>query len=324
MSSLELPATLLPAGTLVHSTRSRRRGEVLRLNRGVYAVRDEWNALAPWQRYGLRVQAHAMWHPDDVLCLESAAVLLGLPLVGGDHDIHVLSEHGATSRRSGGVRVHTMAASDRTFAEVDGIRVTSLADTCIDIARSRHPALALAVADATVRRDPSLGDLALVVLNEERSSARGRRQARWALHRADRAAESPLESISRASIEWLGFPAPELQERFPGTDEREDRVDLWWPAQRIAGEADGHHKYDGRFGDPLEALRAREKRDRRLLAAGVRTVVHWAWDDVAEATSLRAMLRGVGMPIVHTPDPGRLASLRGVLRGSSTRETASR
>ncbi|MDU0326931.1 hypothetical protein RWH43_09205 [Microbacterium sp. KSW2-21] len=32
--------------------------------------------------------------------------------------------------------------------------MTSLADTCIDIARSRHPALALAVADATVRRDP--------------------------------------------------------------------------------------------------------------------------------------------------------------------------
>lgn len=315
-------ATLLPARTLVHSTRSRRKGEVLRLNRGVYVLRDEWNALAPWQRYRLRVQAHAMWHPNDVFCLESAAVLQGLPVVGGDHEVHVLAEHGATSRRSGGVRTHTAAHADRTFAEVDGIRMTSAADTCIDIARSRHPALALAVADTAVRGDPSLGELALLVLNEERTSTRGRKHARWALHRADPAAESVLESISRASIEWLGFPAPALQECFRGEGDGQDRVDLWWPGYRVAGEADGHHKCDGRFGDPLEALRSREKRDRRLLAAGIRTVVHWTWDDVVEGTPLRAILTGAGVPIVHTPDPGRLATLRRALRGSPTRETA--
>lgn len=317
-------ATLLFARDLTHSTRSVRKGEVLPVNRGVYALRDEWTRMAPWEKYAARVRAHVMWHPDDVLCLESAAVMSGLPVVGGDHEIHVLDEHSATARRAVGVRVHTERTPERRVVERGGVRMTALADTCIDIARTRHEALALAVADATVRADPSLRPIDLVAMNENRTSSRGRRRARWSLHRANGVAESALESISRASIEWHGFPAPELQAWLGRNDDDGDRVDHWWPSESVAGEADGHLKYDGRFGDAATALRARERRDRRLRGAGVRAVVHWTWTDLVEPDALRALLGGAGLPIVATPDEGRLASLRRVLRSSSARETASR
>lgn len=315
-------ATLLFARDLVHSTRSVRRGELLRVNRGVYARRDEWARLAPWERYAERVRAHVMWHPDDTLCLESAAALSGLPVIGGDHDIHVLASHSASARRAVGVRVHVGDPADRRMIELDGVRLTSVADTCIDIARARHEAVALAVADATLRREPSLRSVDLVAMNEDRASSRGRRRARWGLQRANGDAESALESLSRACIEWQGFPAPELQTWFGASEDTGDRVDHWWPSQSVAGEADGHLKYDGRFGDPLTALRAQEQRDRRLRDAGARTVVHWTWTDVVDTHALRAILHGAGLPIVTTPDEGRLASMRRLLR-SSSRETAS-
>jgi len=62
-----------------------------------------------------------------------------------------------------------------------------------------------------------------------------------------------------------------------GNEERASgRTDMWWPVQRVAGEADGHATYDGRFREPLSALRAREERDRRLHRRGARAVAHWS------------------------------------------------
>lgn len=285
-----------------------------------YALRDEWTRLAPWEQNVTRVKAHALWHPDDVLCLESAAALGGLPVIGGSHDIHVLGSRAATTRRAVGVRVHTASSDDRRIVERDGIRMTSVADTCIDIARSRHAAVALAVADAAVTCDAALRPIDLVAMNEDRASSRGRRHARWPLHRADPGAESALESLSRACVEWHGIADPELQVRFGSGD----RADLWWPSHAVVGEADGHLKYDGRFGDAVDALRAREERDRRLRGCGVRAVVHWTWDDIVHPTSLSAILRGAGLPVLAPPDEGRLASLRRILRPSPARETAPR
>ncbi|WP_295779778.1 hypothetical protein, partial [uncultured Microbacterium sp.] len=242
--TVDTPLPLMPAAAVTHSTRSVRRGEIIQVTRGVYASRDAWQTLPPWQQYLARVRAHLLNAPDDVLCLESAAALHGLPVLGAPHDIHVLGSASATARSAGGVRVHTSAHPDRVIEEVDGIRLTSLADTCIDVARTRHPGFALAVADAAARVDERCTALTLVTLNEERASARGRRRARWALHRADPAAESPLESLSRAVTEWAGLPEPELQIWFGSPAGGGDRVDVWWPQLRIAGEADGLLKYD--------------------------------------------------------------------------------
>ena len=312
---LPSPIALLPAAALTHTTRSIRRGDVVAVARGVYAGAAEWGALPRWDRDLARVHAHLMTHPDAIVCRESAALLWGLPVVGALDAVHVLARGGSTSRRVGGARVHTSAHDDRVIEEVGGIRLASVADTCVDIARHRHPAVALAVADAAVRADARLSAAILAAVNEERASGRGRRGARWALARADGRAESALESISRAAIEWWGFPAPQLQQWIgPGGDA--DRTDMWWPSAQAAGEADGHLKYDGRLGDPGGALRAREERDRRLRRRGARAIAHWSWDDLAEPSALRDIILGVGLVPESLPDLDSLSSLSRLLRPS--------
>ena len=309
------PIALIPAAALTHSTRRVRRGEIVAVARGVYADAAEWWALPRWDRDLARVHAHLRTHPDAVVCRESAALLWGLPVVGPVDTVHVLATAGSTSRRVGASRVHTSAHDDRVIEEVEGVRLTSVVDTCVDIARHRHPAVALAAADAAARRDPRLNAAILAAVNEERASGRGRRRARWALARTDGLAESALESVSRAAIEWWGFPAPELQ-RWIGPAGDSDRTDMWWQARRVAGEADGHLKYDGRFGDPTGALLAREERDRRLRRRGARAVAHWSWDDLAEPSALRDILLSAGVVPESLPDLGALSSLSRLLRAS--------
>lgn len=290
-------------------------GNLVRVRRGVLASAALWRALAPWQRYAARVHAVVMTHPDAVFCLESAAVLLGLPIVGEPRDVHVLDSPEATSRLNGGIRLHT-TTGDRLLVEVGGILSTSALDTTIDVARSRHPALGLAVADAALRIDASLSVSALVAQNESRLSSRGRRQARWALHRANPLAETMLESISRAAIEWLGFEEPELQRRFH-TGGATDRTDMWWETPRVVGEADGDIKYDGSLQDPLLAIRREKSRDARIarFAAGI---AHWGWSDVARIDPLRDALRHAGLRPAHPETSRELYSLGALLRGPRT------
>lgn len=321
------PIPLLRATDLRHSTRSVRRGEIVPVLRGVYAAATDWHPLSPWQRALARVHAHLLRQPGAVLCLESAALLWGLPTIGPIHAVHVLALSGCTSRPVDGIRFHTSTHADRAIAEVDGILLTSMADTCIDIARVRHPAAGLATADATVRRDAQTNASTLVALNESRASARGRRHARWALQRANGDAESALESVSRSAIEWWGFPLPELQQWIGPPGAAKDRTDMWWPGLRVAGEANGHLKYDGRFGDPVAALRAREERDRRLRRYGARAVAHWTWDDLADPTAFRDILTSAGLTPDIPPDLNSLAGLRRLLQSDRLpqhRETASR
>ncbi|MFT4305329.1 MAG: hypothetical protein QM604_00395 [Microbacterium sp.] len=214
----------------------------------------------------------ALW-PDAVFCLESAAALTGLPVFGDPVVVHVLSDALDTSRLTGGIRVHTTTRLP-PLLDLGGIRATGLLETTIEIARSRQEAIALSVADRALRMDGTVGVEALRETNEQRASRRGRRIARWALSRAREASESPLESVSRAAVEWPGFEAPELQAWFAPADGGRDRVDMWWPSVRAIGEADGDVKYDGSIGDPVAALRARRDRD-ALLRAHADAIAHW-------------------------------------------------
>lgn len=305
------PVPLIRSGSVAHAEREVHAGNLVRVRRGILASAQLWAALPPWARYAARVHAATMTHPHAVLCLESAAVMLGLPTIGEPHDVHVLDDPGSTSRLTGGIRLHT-TASDRMIVDVGGILVTSMLDTAIDIARSRHPAVGLAVADAALRADPLLSIGMLVAQNESRLSTRGRRHARWSLHRADPRAETALESISRAAVEWLGFEEPVLQRVFAG-EGFTDRVDMWWPAARVIGEADGDVKYDGSLQDPVAAIRREKSRDARLreVASGV---AHWGWADVARVAPLRSALQNAGLRTIRpesSPDLHALSALLG-------------
>lgn len=310
------PLTLLLAADVPHADRAVRAGDLVRLARGVHTPAEAYRAAAPWDRYLTRVHAIALARPDAVFVMESAAALRGLPVFGEPRDVHVVVESPHTSRATRGIRTHS---ADRLpqIETLGGIRLASAADVAVDAARLRHPAIALGVACAALRADPGLSTAELARLNAERPSNRGARRALWPLERAVPAPESVLESISLAVIEWLGFPAPELQKWI-----RDDRLDFWWPQRAVAGEADGDVKYSGALGDARAALRARSARDARLLTRGVSATAHWGWSDVAAPRQLRAILLAAGLRPERPEHPEPLRTLGLALASAPQRETA--
>lgn len=285
--------------------------------RGVYAHSEPWRALAPWQRYLARVHAAALCYPDAIFVLESAAALRGMSVFGEPRFVSILLPRSTTSRPFDGVHLRTrqrMPAVER----LGGFQVATAAETAVEIARLRHHAVGLATADSALRADERMDAVELLELSRRMPSSRGRRHAEWVFERATRVRESPLESVSSAVIEWLGFEPPELQKwvrgELPGED---DRLDFWWPAHRIGGEADGELKYNGANGDSRAALRARNARDARLMSRGVFATAHWAWTDVESPNQIKAILRAVGLPIVRPPQTAELATLPAALHSGS-------
>ncbi|MDL5350656.1 hypothetical protein [Microbacterium sp. zg-YB36] len=305
---LPTPVPLIRHADVPHPERAVERGTLVKVRHGVYTPGAMWRDLAPWDRYLARVHAVALVHPDAVFSHESAAVLMGLPVFGDPGVVHILEHPRSASRLVGGIRTHAYSG-DRTIIELGGLLMTSIADTAVDLARHRHRAVGLAVADAALRTDPTASVELLVALNEARTSKRGRAIARWALSRASALAESALESMSRAVVEWLGFPAPVLQVPFRRGSGGEDRSDLVWESIGLAGECDGDLKYDGRYGPPTVVLVRQSERDTRL-RRHLREVTHWGWREASTVTPLRGILTGAGLRPESPEDSAALFSPR--------------
>ncbi len=266
-----------------------------RLRKGIYVNKAAYDALPHWKRYALRVHAYRVAHPDAILCLESAAVIHGLPSFGETRYIHVYDPSGRRSQRFGDVQIHT-SATPRAVVEIRGILVTALVDTVVDLARVMNPADALAVADAAL--SPVQGGSAtaeqLILLGEEARTSRGRARMRWVWAHADGRSESPTESVSRATIIWSGFEPPELQREFR-YEGHTDRCDFLFESCQGIGEADGWSKYGLR--DPKEAAErlADEKRREDRLRRHRHPFARWETRDAWRPDAVRGALIGAGI-----------------------------
>ncbi len=124
---------------------------------------------------------------------------------------------------------------------VNGVPVTSLERTAVDVALDLPTPEALITVDAAIRRG---GDRKkMLAILEGMGSVRGCREARRTLDWADGHSESPLESRGRGELMLQGVPRPlsNVTFRFEG---EEVRPDHWWEGLGIVGEADGAGKYD--------------------------------------------------------------------------------
>lgn len=286
-----------------HAVRS---GRLHRIRSGVYVDVHEWEQLPPWSRYLARVHAFASKSPHTVFMHESAAALWGLPVLGQQRRIHARANRSGGARRVGDIQWH------HTFDEPDvevapGIAATSPIDTIVDLARSRHPVVARAAADALLRELGARPDT-LLATNDARTSARGRSAARWPLETASPRAETALESVSLCVIEWLGFERPELQVEFAIGQGIIARADCYWRSADVIGEADGRAKYSMNGGIPEERMWS-EKRREDALRRQVRGVARWTWREVRHPEALRDILRGAGIPEVRAPRRDLLRTL---------------
>lgn len=309
------PVELFRFADFAHPERSVQRGQLVRVRAGVYAPARAWHALAPWERYVGRVHAVALVRSDAIFRHESAAALLDMPIFGDPSVVHVLAAPHTTARLVSGVRVHNWTG-DRTLIEAGGLLMTSAADTAVDLARSRHPAVGLSAADAALRTSVNLTPETLVALNEARVSKRGRALARWPLSFSTALAATAGESVSRAVIEWLGFPPPLLQVTLRAATGEDDRPDFLWPDLGLAGEADGDLKYDGRYGSPAVILTRQRERDARLRRR-LKAVAHWGWHEATALAPLRSLLLGHGLSPVAPEATPHLFSLRRALSSAA-------
>ncbi|WP_447944146.1 hypothetical protein [Microbacterium aurum] len=281
-----------------------------RVRAGVWTPLAHWQSLAPWERYAARVHAYLRICPDAILCLESAAVIHGIPLFGEARDIHVYDPSATKSTRFGDVVVHA-SADARDVVTVEGILVTSMVDTVVDLARVLPPAQALTVADAAV--SPVQGGVLRLEQLRDRAAgqinSRGRARLRWVWDRVNGVAESPAEVVSRAVIEWTGFEEPVQQPVFH-YEGHTDRTDFGFRSNRALCEADGWGKYD--LDDPARAeahLRNEKTREDRLRRHG-HPFGRWDGAGATKVTPLVRALQATGLRPCHPEQPAMLATLR--------------
>jgi len=167
-------------------------------------------------------------------CLYTAAELHGFGVVD-DATTHVNAHVGHPRR--GGLVVHSSRLAPIDVCHYTGAPATSAERTAVDLARSLPRLDGLPVLDAALRT----GMVSRRELQEE-LGRHGRRRgivtARELVALADARAESPMESRSRLRCVDGGLPAPEFQVEVRA-DGRRYRLDMAWPAQKVALEYDG-------------------------------------------------------------------------------------
>ncbi len=171
----------------------------------------------------------------------------------------------------------------RDRAEVGGQPVTSLERTMVDCARLLREPQALVVADSAMRlgADPRVVGTILA----ESAGKRGVRRAREVLRLADGRSESPGESLVRWIAYFYGLPRTDVA--IPvSTRVGEFIVDLGWPDLKVGIEFDGAVKYSGgEYGDPVERLKAQERRERALADAGW-IIIRVTWEELGDGQLL--------------------------------------
>jgi very-short-patch-repair endonuclease len=259
---------LLDAGLSATVVRDRvRRGRLLRLHRGVYAV-----GHARLRREGHWLAAVLAAGPGAALSHRDAAGLHGLrPADHARVDVTTLRQ----PRAIRGVAIHrTIVLNADDITEVSGIPVTTVARTLVDLAGlvpKDH--LSRAIKEAERRNVLDVTQVEAVMARTRGRHGPGHRALKKAIE--DYAAlglsatDSALEDAFHRLVRDHGLPSPVVNANVEGF-----RVDAVWRAQRIAVELDGwahHHTRD--------AFQRDRERDATLTVAGWR-VVRFTHQDV--------------------------------------------
>lgn len=283
-------------------------GHFVRLAEGVFISSSTWATLGRDEQYLARVHAVARAsRPGLVFSHLSAAGLRQLPLVGewpAKPEVLVGAGASGASRLAYTARHYPIPDSLET---IDGLRVTPLARTLIDVGRTRPLTVSVAMMDRALA-PPTFTDqgvaaerLVLADLREElrrATSPRGTKRCGIAVDLADGASGSAGESLSRVNIFAAGLPAPLLQHSFYDSSGFIGTVDFWWPEFNLIGEFDGRAKYlreeflKGKT--PGQAVVDEKVREDRLRALGPR-MTRWGWPIAIEPHRLAAHLRAAGL-----------------------------
>jgi hypothetical protein len=272
-----------------------RRGELIRLRRGVFAtalaVAAAGDDKALRHALALRAVLASISAVDAVASHESAALVHGLPLLREpvDGTVSLTRPVGSYAGLSaGGICYHAAQVPREHVTIRHQVPVTTAGRTVVDLARSGSFMDGVVVADAAIRmRKTRKAELSSVIALCE--GWPGVEQARRVVAFSDGLSGSALESGARVVFDAFGLPPPELQAKIIGgmrvdsngnfiaLDEYHDyKVDFLWRDRKTVAEADGLMKYDSG-----ETAARQLQRDRLLREAGYQ-VVHITWKELFE------------------------------------------
>lgn len=260
----------------------RRRNTMTRVWRGAYHLGAQ---LPPWEELRISALAAAQRSGESVvLSHAAAATVLGMMVLNSDWKTVDFTSDGARGgTKRGRRRLHVRRLDAEDVVVVDGVTVTSIARTALDLALAGDFVAAVCALDAALRMGVTREELQAGIGRLGRR--RGIANLLAAVEEASPLSESVGESRSRAlMLKWPEIPRPELQrEFFNEAGALEARVDFLW-AERVVGEFDGKGKQEDGF-----TSERRIQRDSLLMG---RTLypTHWDWDDCEEPDRLRNKL----------------------------------
>lgn len=284
-----------------------RAGRLVRLQHGVYA------AGPPDVRTAVRA-ALAKAGAGAAASHRTAGRLRQFWLPGKTSSLIELTRPGAIERTHRGVRLHGSRLPEEFVEDLDGIPVTTIARTAVDIARGLTLPDAMLVVDSAARlliaqassedlrvlrdlsRRAQLLPLALEPLQHAFASVwtwPGTVAVRGAIELMDPASESPYESRSRGWMYEAKLPMPLTAYRVQGASGAWYWSEFAWVDQRVLGEVDGVEKY-GRTGEEVaQSVRAERARQADLQDAGW-TFARWTTSERRDVV-LRRIARKLGL-----------------------------
>ena len=283
------------------------RGELVRILRGIYADAAEWHAATPGERYLAMCRGYAASRAEPpVLSHESAAAVWGLPLLGSPpHVVHVATDERRHGRRASRVRAHLLRLSEDELAWRDGVLVTSLARTVVDLAASAGVFTAVAAIDHVLHIDrfgrsrTELSRDALVDALDTAAGLRGAERARVRIAFGETGAATIAESASRVTMAHIGAPPPVLQRRYL-CESGEYDTDFYFEEADAIGEVDGKQKYLDpalRGGRSASEVVYDEKVREDELRMRCRAFGRWSFADALRPDLLRPRLVAMGVPV---------------------------
>ncbi|MGH9154599.1 MAG: DUF559 domain-containing protein [Acidimicrobiales bacterium] len=218
--------------------------------------------------------------PDAVASHHAAAALHGLATFA-EGPIVVMLAHGDHQRLGLRLRQSTdLRPSHRTV--VDGIPVTTVARTLVDLAACRDISmgrLARAIDDAHVAGRCRVHELHLLYDELRRPGKRGMKRLGALLAVRGPGYVPPESVLERRLLKVLreaGLPEPRRQYPLPWRDNAQGRLDLAYPERRVLIEADGR-----RWHSRIDQMENDRRRDNEALNHGWRPY-RFMWDDITK------------------------------------------
>ena len=266
-----------------------------RLRPGRFVSRSQFDSLTAEEKHRVIAEAvlGAATAPDAVVSHVSAAVFHGLDVWNADLSrVHITRNRARGGGRSSSIRrLHTSPYTDEEVVDIDGVRVTALARTVADCARTLPFETAVCIADVAARARGLTVEQIVAALNSCPNHP-GNRKAHTVAKFMDGRSESVGESRTRVLLHNLGY-TPQLQVTITDSRGFVGRVDFDLDEIDTVIEFDGKVKY-GRFvpegKSAADVLWEEKRREDRIRGTG-RHVVRIAWADLDHPELVDQMIR---------------------------------